>query len=56
MALRPASSGNAAAAQRDLQAVALADQRADVESGETYWMRDKYQEIQRLAAEDSSGA
>jgi len=45
-----------AAAQRDLQAVALADQRADVESGEAYWMRDKYQEIQRLAAEDSSGA
>jgi hypothetical protein len=46
-----------AAAQRDLQAVALADQRADVESGETYWMRGKYQELQRLAAEeDSSGA
>ena len=45
-----------AAAQRDLQAVALADQRADVESGDTYWMRDKYQEIQRLAAEESSGA
>ncbi len=43
-----------AAAQRDLQAVALADQRADVESGETYWMRGKYQELQRLAAEDSS--
>ena len=45
-----------AAAQRDLQAVALADQRADVESGEAYWMRGKYQEIQRLAAEESSGA
>ena len=43
-----------AAAQRDLQAVALADQRADVESGETYWMRGKYQELQRLAAEDSA--
>ena len=45
-----------AAAQRDLQAVALADQRADVESGEAYWMRDKYQELQRLAAEEGSGA
>ena len=45
-----------AAAQRDLRAVALADQRADVESGEAYWMRDKYQELQRLAAEEGSGA
>ena len=43
-----------AAAQRDLQAVALADQRAEVESGEAYWMRGKYQELQRLAAEDSA--
>jgi nucleoside-diphosphate-sugar epimerase len=43
-----------AAAQRDLQAVALADQRADVESGETYWMRGKYEELQRLAAEEDS--
>ena len=43
-------------AQQDLQAVALADQRADVESGETYWMRDKYQELQKLAAEDPEPA
>jgi nucleoside-diphosphate-sugar epimerase len=45
-----------AAAQRDLQAVALADQRADVESGETYWMRDKYQELQRLAAAEEGSS
>ena len=32
------------------------DQRADVESGETYWMRDKYQELQKLAAEDPEPA
>lgn len=36
--------------------MALADQRADVESGETYWMRDKYQELQELAAEDPEPA
>eukprot|EP00629_Pelagomonadales_sp_RCC1024_P015122 CAMPEP_0119291416 /NCGR_PEP_ID=MMETSP1329-20130426/42422_1 /TAXON_ID=114041 /ORGANISM="Genus nov. species nov., Strain RCC1024" /LENGTH=358 /DNA_ID=CAMNT_0007292241 /DNA_START=367 /DNA_END=1439 /DNA_ORIENTATION=- len=37
-----------ASAQSDLQAVAFADQRQEEEAGETYWMKAKYQELQRL--------